>query len=230
MRFTGFCAPRYPKTRGQTRLTDATPSRAFPSRTADPASPPDHCPLAVAGCHPLDIEALLRSRVRCASSPLPVRTRPRLSWASLPETMCTLVPETSADSLRSAYRCRTLASSLLNCRAFVRCRRCRRSPSRRVCHASSTAPRTKRTSQSPPRTRASHHAGLPNRLELRRARAVSFVAPCPSRSRCAGQRCLCRDAPSLRSTAFRRYRGNRSPQSGPGRPRHRVSPIRGRCG
>jgi len=63
-------------------LSDAPPSRAFPSRVAVPASPPTVAPSPLTGLRTRpDLEALLHAGVRCVASPLPVPRRPMLSWA-----------------------------------------------------------------------------------------------------------------------------------------------------
>jgi hypothetical protein len=68
-------------------LTDASPSRAFPSRAAVPASPRAYAPAPLPGCEPGRPRGLAP-----LVSPLHTRavagTRcPMLSWASLPETV-----------------------------------------------------------------------------------------------------------------------------------------------
>jgi hypothetical protein len=63
-------------------LSDASPSRAFPSRVAVPTSPLAVAPSPLTGLRTRpDLEALLHARVRCVASPLPVPLRPMLSWA-----------------------------------------------------------------------------------------------------------------------------------------------------
>jgi hypothetical protein len=84
MRFTGFPAPPYPL-RGRFGQSSPMPHPPEPSPREQPA--PRHrslLPPRRSRVGPLDLEALLHSRVRCIPSPLPARSCPLLSWASLP--------------------------------------------------------------------------------------------------------------------------------------------------
>jgi hypothetical protein len=77
---------------GQGVPTDASPSRALPSREAVPTSPQAAAPSSSPDCRPTDLEALLLSRVRCIAAPLPDCRCPWLSWASRSGAVCMTLP------------------------------------------------------------------------------------------------------------------------------------------
>jgi hypothetical protein len=231
MRFIGFCAARYPE--------GPVAKHASPMPHPPEHSPPEqlvrrhrrtHAPSSSrVATRPTSRPCSVRESV-ATPPPLPVTTRPWLSWASHPETMCTSVPMTHDQCVPKdtlTIRHSRLPSRLQGPRArptLSVLTKQMRVPHLFDCSANEAdVPEPSVDSNV-----TSYRSPEPSRSSERASRELR--CSCTSRSGYAGQQRLCRDTLSLRSVVFRRHRGNRSPQSGPGRPRHRVSPIRGLCG
>ena len=231
MRFTGFCAPPRPcRAGGRTRLTDATPFRAFPSPAGATASPP-----------------------RVAPSPSRVATRPTSRPCSAGESVACLhrcrcrpardshgLPILKPCACRFPSRGTSTSKDLDTSRnsRTIRCPASRAAPSTQVDRSTCkrhltllhlrrerrghlTALWTARTSHSLPLSRtvapseekrAVDSAVRPSTEVVDRIRAhlpVRTASPAfPAPASCERER---------------------TPESGVDRPRHRVSPTRGRC-
>jgi hypothetical protein len=224
LRFAGFCSPPCPVSGTVLR----TPHQRHTLQSVPLPSRPPHVtavrytPSSLRAAHPRDLEVFLHSRVRCVASPLPAWSHPLLSWASLPGTESgPLLPRQWSQYPMGA----TSTAEVRKLRAPLR-------PASR--HRSPTARATDATAES-----LHDFRGSRIRFVLRLSNPISSSEsplPCSEEPVMPNRRLAAEAARPLRALASASdagaacaVRAESTSERGSVRPRHRVSPARGRC-